>query len=246
MYGGSCTTAYVVGMLDTLKKLKAHDYEMLFAFLANESLIPRGRNSLVKEFLEKTDAGYLLFIDADIGFTGDDVLKLIAADKDIICGLYPKKRIDWGRVNRVAKEGLAKYNIEDLEKISCMYAVNPVSLDETHDEPLSSPVVEINHGGTGFMLIKRSVFNTLSPYVKEYRNITVCDQNGNMPSLIKEFFALDIVGENKYFLSEDYFFCNLWKRYGGKVYADLSIELSHFGTYMFKGSLMVGGANMGN
>jgi hypothetical protein len=120
--------------------------------------------------------------------------------------------------------------------------VDPVDVRDS-DALLTSSIVEIEHGGTGFMLIKRGVFEQLSPLVKEYRVSTLKNAKGDMLPLTKEYFSLDIVGEHKYLLSEDYFFCNLWRNNGGKVYADLSIELVHTGTYEYRGNLLIGGAN---
>ncbi|HRE33323.1 MAG TPA: hypothetical protein PLD88_15215, partial [Candidatus Berkiella sp.] len=40
------------------------------------------------------------------------------------------------------------------------------------------------------------------------------------------------------YLSSDYSFCRLWRNIGGKVYADLSITLSHHGSEDFSGNLM--------
>jgi tripartite-type tricarboxylate transporter receptor subunit TctC len=45
-----------------------------------------------------------MFIDADIGFDGQAVATLMAADKDIACGIYPKKEVDWAKVEQAAKE----------------------------------------------------------------------------------------------------------------------------------------------
>lgn len=241
MYGGMCYGPYAVGLLDTLDKLKDEGYKLNCLFIGNESLITRGRNQLVHQFLNNTNAKYFLFIDSDISFNAQDVLKLIRSDKELICGLYPKKIIDWPRVNRAAKSG-----VQDLEKYAATYVVNTVPLEPEHQEPLTSSIVEIRHGGTGFMMIQRSVFEKLSPHVKEYRVSTHANPDGTMPPLIKEFFALDIVGEDNYLLSEDFFFCELWKKHGGKIYADISINLSHFGSHEYKGDLFLGGANPGN
>lgn len=238
MYGGMCTAPYSVGMLDTLDRLHLKGYKVSYSFLSNESLITRARNTLVHKFLNETNAKYFLFIDADIGFNGNDVLKLIESNKDFVCGLYPKKVVDWDRINRASKQGAT-----DLENYAASYVVNPV--DSYDDKPLETSVVEVKHAGTGFMMIHRSVFEKLSPYVKEYRISTIKNSDGTLLPLMKEFFALDVT-EDKYLLSEDYFFCALWKKYGGKIYADLDIKLSHFGSYEYKGDLYIGGANQGN
>lgn len=241
MYGGMCAAPYAVGVVDTFDALKRAGYGLGFSFLANESLITRARNELVYRFLTQTNAKYFLFIDADIGFSGSDVLKLVNSGKDFICGLYPKKVVDWPRVNNAAKMGLT-----NLEDYAASYVVNPVAFDESHNEPLQDSVVEVQHAGTGFMLVTRDVFEKLAPHVKEYRTSTIKNPDGSMLPKVKEYFALDIVGKDDWLLSEDWFFCNLWKQHGGKIYADLSIKLSHFGSYEYKGNLFVGGANQGN
>jgi hypothetical protein len=235
MYGGACFVPYVTGMLDTLQTFVNNNYTLMFSAIANESLITRARNELVRQFLT-TDAEYLLFIDADIKFLGKDVLKLLQADKDIICGLYPKKVVDWERVDIAAKQGLT-----NLKDYASSYVVNTLVKDL--DKVIESPVIEIKHGGTGFMLIKRHVFDVLAPHVKDYVVSTIPTRGGTQHPKIKEFFATTIEDESDYFMSEDYYFCALWRKHGGKVYADLSIILSHMGTYEYSGNLIRGGCN---
>ena len=46
-----------------------------------------------------------MFIDADIGFDGNAVAQLMAADKDIVCGIYPKKEVDWVAVEKAVASG---------------------------------------------------------------------------------------------------------------------------------------------
>ena len=61
------------------------------------------------------------------------------------------------------------------------------------------------------------------------------------------FFSLDLanffkVGNYKdkegniNYLSEDFYFSALWRDLGGKIFADLTSELSHLGKYSFFGS----------
>ncbi|BCV04787.1 MAG: hypothetical protein CM15mV91_250 [uncultured marine virus] len=49
---------------------------------------------------------HLLFIDADIGFVPENVERLIRANKDIACGIYPRKCIHWNQVRDAIKENL--------------------------------------------------------------------------------------------------------------------------------------------
>jgi hypothetical protein len=236
MYGGMCTYLYTKGILDTLDILTINNTKMYYDFVVNESLITRGRNKLVFNFLN-SDSDYLIFIDADIKFSGSDVLKLISADKDILCGLYPTKVIDWESINTAAKDGCS-----NLENYASSYVIN--TIDGNNKKLQQQDVIEIRHGGTGFMCIHRSVFEKLSPLVEEYRESTLKNKNNEYDSpVIKNFFSLSI-DKGGLYLSEDYHFCELWKSINGKIFADLSIKLGHVGTHVFQGNLNIGGLNI--
>ena len=45
-------------------------------------------------------------------------------------------------------------------------------------------------------------------------------------------------------LSEDYHFCELWRKHGGKVHANPFIKLQHVGTYIFGGDIIKAGGNL--
>ena len=93
MYGGMCTGFYTQSLLMMQQVFGQNNIHSAISFVFNESLIQRARNSLAHAFL-KTDCTHLLFIDADLRFDGAGVYKMIESDKDIICGIYPKKEIE--------------------------------------------------------------------------------------------------------------------------------------------------------
>ena len=43
--------------------------------------------------------------------------------------------------------------------------------------------------------------------------------------------------DTKRYLSEDYAFCRLWQKIGGKIYADIVSGMTHMGNYSFKGNV---------
>ena len=70
-------------------------FDVAVVMLGNDALITRGRSAIVAKFLDNPATTHLLFIDADICFTPEHVLRLLRFDKDFVAGLYPAKIIDW-------------------------------------------------------------------------------------------------------------------------------------------------------
>lgn len=237
MYGGMCTGAYVAGLLATQRKMQELGVNMAWAQLTNESLITRGRNDLVRIFLEK-EMDYLMFIDADISFDGDAVAQLMSADRDIACGIYPKKEVNWGNVRKAVAGGHT-----DLEDFTGAFVFNMLGSNDAHTD--EHGMIEVRHGGTGFMLIKRNVFLTLSPHVPIYRtSSTVNPETGEYDKpLTHEFFATSIDKDGT-LLSEDYHFCELWREHGGAIHANPFIKLQHVGTYTYGGDLIKAGGKL--
>lgn len=231
MYGGQCTGFFTQScvQLPTLAKEKGIDVS--FSFLFNESLIQRGRNLLTHQFMNST-ATHLMFIDADIRFNPHDIFSMLDADQDIICGLYPKKEINWYSVHQAAAQGVP---FNQLTHYTGSMVVNLIG---TSNEPMTVPVnqpCEIAAGGTGFMLIKRHVMEGLKDKVPTYKN-DVSSADGTLKQdRIHEFFPVFIDKEEDRLLSEDYAFCKLARNNGYKVHGAPWVRLGHFGSYLFEG-----------
>ena len=126
-YGGQCLGLYAKSCLDLQATCIQYGIECRFSFIFNESLITRARNYLVDEFL-RSDCTHLLFIDADICFNPQDVLALLALDKDISGGPYPKKSINWTNIVNAVKRNVdnEKFNAGDLDQVTGDFVFNPV------------------------------------------------------------------------------------------------------------------------
>ena len=233
MYGGQCTGFYAQSLIQLNNLIKNSGNDCIMSFMFNESLITRARNALAHNFL-KTDCSHLMFIDADIRFNPADIPPMIEADKDIICGVYPKKEINWHGVKAALERGVS---VDELKHHTGSFVVNLVEYSGSVTVPINQPV-EIWNGGTGFMLIKRQVFEQLADKVPSYIN-DVTDLSGSIKAdEIKEYFATSIEDGTRRLLSEDYHFCNVWRQNGGKVWAAPWAQLSHIGTYCFEGQLL--------
>ena len=200
----------------------------------SDSLINRARNNLVAKFMGNPNYTHLMFIDVDLQFDKQSILKLLWHDKDVMTASYPIKEVNWERV----KEGAQK----DLEPSKLMeygsrYVVHLVKPGETTLN-VDGGAVEAYEAGTGFMLIKRQVFEKM---FKKYKKLKYKDDTGALTGEEKEnAYALfnSYVDEDGRFLSEDYGFCRYWQKIGGKVWVDPGLDLNHFGRIKYSGKMM--------
>ena len=233
MYGGMCTGFFTQSLITATKVLSDNNIDLSVSFLFNESLIQRGRNLLAHQFMQNEAATHLMFIDADIKFNPADIVHMLRADKDIICGIYPKKEINWHTVEQAVKEGVP---VDQLKNKTGSMVVNLVGYEGQVTVPANEPL-EIWNGGTGFMLIKKEVLVTMKEQLPAYRN-DVKVLSGEITDWITEYFACAIEPGVQRLLSEDYYFCWKAREMGIKIYAAPWVNLGHFGSYLFEGGLL--------
>jgi hypothetical protein len=236
MYGGMAHGMYVKSCLDLQSVCNSYGIEVRFSFIFNESLITRARNYLADEFLRAEKFTHLLFIDSDIEFDPRDVIALLALEKEIIGGPYPKKSIKWGSVIQAIKRN-PDISPGELEKVTGDYVFNAVA--GTSQFSVGEPL-EVMEIGTGYMLIKREVFEKFKEAYpeKSYKPDHVGQQNFDGTRYIHAFFDthIDAGGSDRY-LSEDYMFCQWWRKIGGQVWLCPWMKTHHIGTYSFTGDM---------
>jgi len=241
MYGGMAHGMYVKSCLDLQAVMTRYGVETKFSFLFNESLITRARNYLVDEFL-RSDCTHLLFIDSDIHYNPQDVIALMALDKDVIGGPYPKKSINWGAVASAARKH-PDMEPKELETLVGEYVFNVVK--GTSQFSVTEPL-EVMEIGTGFMMVKRDVFKKMEeayPTIR-YKPDHVGQANFDGTRYIHAYFDTVIDtkdsitgGGSERYLSEDYMFCQMWRKIGGEIYLCPWMKTQHIGTYAFTGNM---------
>jgi hypothetical protein len=242
MYGGVNCGLYMKSCLDLQGLCNQYGIPIKFSFLFNESLITRARNYLVDEFIHRSDCTHMLFLDADVAFNAQDVIAMLALDKDVVGAPYPKKAIKWTSIKKAILKN-PDIELSVLEKLAGDFVFNPVKGTEQFSvsEPLS--VLEI---GTGFMMIKRNVFEKMTdayPNIK-YKPDHVGQANFDGTRYIHAFFDTVIDSTNSItgggsdrYLSEDYMFCQMWRKIGGEIFLCPWMRTSHIGTYHFQGDM---------
>jgi hypothetical protein len=203
-YGGQLTESTFMSFIKWANVARQLGIDWTVETMTNESLISRARNTLTAKFLHTKESTHLMFIDADIGWEPWHLLVMLNAQKDVIGGLYPMK------------------------SLPIKWCVNGIPDAEQNDP---SGLIEVTKTGTGFLLIKRDVFDKLNahPAVKSFTNDIGLDPVLNI--YMKTYFDT-AVRENRYY-SEDWTFCENWRDIGGQVWVDKRVLLKHTGTYVF-------------
>lgn len=237
-YGNQMLRGYFHSVLKLQDLCRAHNIDLEISTIGNESLITRARNYFVSLLLSEPKYTHLLFIDSDITFDPNSVIRMVQADKDVVAGAYPKKSVNWEKVRELAAN--PSIATEFLEPMAHDYALNVLTRNDMGSVsiPIVNGFMKVSYVATGFVLIKRHVFDTMvkvHPEWKYVNDVSGYDTGKNKDCFYSCFDCI-IDPDTKRYLSEDYAFCNRWLALGGEIWLDLLCNLNHTGSYDFKGS----------
>ena len=248
-YGGVCYTSYTRSIMNTVEKLKQYNIDIHVEFCNSDSLVSRARNNLIAKAMSNPKTTHIMFIDADITWNPDDIIKLLISNKDLCGGVYPLKKYNWDRLIESSSgekdtEVLSKWidkkdrsifknMISDKDYIQhqmLSYNLNYVE----NKVVIKDNMTEVRHIATGFMMMKRNVIHRMAdgfPYTKYTDDIGFL--NGDENDFAYALFDCGV--ENNHYLSEDWMFCERWRKLGGSIYVDVTINLIHTGTEQYNG-----------
>lgn len=235
-YGGMTTTIFTKSFGELCSTLTAYGVGFKTHFLMNESLIQRARNYCADEFL-RSGCSHMLFIDADISFDANDVITMLAmmddeSPYDILGGPYAKKTLTSEKLILAVNKGLCDEDPNELEKYVGDFVFNPV--EGTTSIQLGEPA-EVSELGTGFMMIKRKVFEEMikaypeKAYLPDHVRTEAFDGSRE----IYAFFDCPIDPVSRRYLSEDYHFCQAARKIGLKCWLAPWFKILHQGSYIF-------------
>lgn len=231
-YNGNVSTEFMLSMMNFQQYLIKNKYEATFYPITFESLISRARNASASLFLE-SNMEYLFFVDTDISFSPLDFEKLVKSGKEVCGGIYPKKYLNREKLKYISKNETDNVVLDHIEELSTDFS------SEISNKIVNSTLpeyVEIDNVATGFLLIKKSAFLKIVnkfPDIEYYNDI---DGYGDNKVKFYNFFNVG-VNENKKYLSEDYGFCDLYKKSGGEMYVSTNTNLTHIGRKSYTGNV---------
>lgn len=208
MLGTPCHSAKVcvdhhVSVLQAVAVLIKHNVDYVLDFNVGAS-IDYARSTMASAFL-KTDCTHLLFIDDDIAFAPDLIVRLLMENVDIVAVPYRRKTRD------------VKYNLR-----------HDVRVKKMPDRPY---MIGVENIATGMMMIRRNVFERLESKVPEI----ILNSQGEKARLFFRHELVDdeIMGGISY-MSEDYYFCKICRENGYEIWAYIDEPLAHIGPYAYE------------
>jgi hypothetical protein len=228
-FGGQISAVYALSLLRLQRRLHGYrDCSLKVLMKDGDALITRARASLLSQFLDDRAATHLLFIDADIGFEPEQILRLIECGADMCAAVYPIKRIDWQRM-KTALSGA-----EPNPAASLHYAFE---VEDPNAVVANSGFIKVRYAGTGFLMIRRLALERMCAHYPQLRYKR--DHSIDAETASDNRFALFecMIAEDGTYLSEDFAFCRRWTDMGGEIWADLNSRLHHIGPMTFCGDL---------
>jgi hypothetical protein len=229
-FGGQISVHYAASLFKLQKQLRSYKgINLKILFKDGDALITRARASLISQFLDDSSATHLLFVDADIGFEPEQVLRLIECGADMCAAIYPIKRIDWDKV---------KSSIETARPNPAAASLRYVfEVDDPKAVIEKSGFVRVRYAGTGFLMIRRGAIEQMCARYPQLQYKS--DHSVDAATASDNRFALFecMIAEDGTYLSEDFAFCKRWIDTGGEIWADLNSRLNHVGQMTFCGDL---------
>jgi hypothetical protein len=206
-YGGNVSEPTMTSLLRFILMAQQVGLNWSLDTMVNESLVTRARNNLMAKMMTNASATHFMFIDADIRFQPESILQMMACDKDVIGGLYPKKALPVNYVINLKRETKVQGDIFTVDTM-----------------------------GTGFLMFKKHVYETLCKAHPETKYVDDVGLGKQYEPTMYSIFDVAI-DEKGHYLSEDWLFCRRWSALGGEIWAHGKVLLNHIGHYEFVGDL---------
>jgi hypothetical protein len=229
-FAGQISVLYATSLFKLQKLLRRYkDFNLKNLFKDGDALITRARASLISQFLDDPDATHLLFIDADIGFEPEQVLRLVQCGAEMCAAIYPVKRIDWNKLKTTSAAARANPAAAGMQYV--------FEVEDPNAVIAQAGFVKVRYAGTGFLMIRRAALERMCQRYPQLRYKR--DHSTDAASDSDNRFALFecMIGDDGTYLSEDFAFCKRWTDIGGEIWADLDSRLTHIGPMAFRGEL---------
>jgi hypothetical protein len=232
-FGGQVSSIYASSIFHLQSAVRSKSNMKLKIELRDgDALITRARANLMTLFLDDPTTTHFLFVDADIGFTPDQVFRLIESGADVVAGIYPIKRVNWDKARRAIDS-----KRPDVASAALDYVLE---INDPDHVAVVNGFTRVRYAGTGFLMIRRHVFEKMCAHPDyaplQFLREHSLDALAGSPNRFALFECM-IDPDSGTYLSEDFAFCKRWTDIGGEIWADLQSHLDHVGPSVFHGDI---------
>ena len=212
------------GLMELQRDCGKNGIPFKWKIIHGSSVLPDARNIVCKQFLE-SGYSHLFMVDADIAFSGFDVLRAVATGKDVVGLPCAKRTADF----ELAVEVMRKFpEIPAKNLAAYIGGVNFMPLDE-NTKPDLDMTLRVKHIGTGAMIISReSMLKFAKEYPDRYYHNTITGDR------LVEYFRFWTNPETKEQWGEDYGFCQDMRGIGIEVHALIDAKTVHYGSFGYE------------
>jgi glycosyltransferase involved in cell wall biosynthesis len=215
---GLATVGYVQSLVPTIVRLGQDGYDIHLKMQGTESLINRARNTDATYAL-KNGFDKILFIDADMVFTYENVIRLLTSKREIVGGTYPLKTFPLTlNFNPLPEHG----DLFGTDRQQDNYLAWVEKYADDNGE------AEVMHLPTGFLLVDTKVLAKLTYSVPWYQSF---NPDVKTTDVFYDFFPTTVV-ENQ-LRSEDWGFCEVARAAGFPLYLQTRAVNAHVGTFTY-------------
>jgi hypothetical protein len=229
-FGGQISVQYAASLLKLQARLRSYSgVNLKVRFKEGDALITRARASLISQFLDDADATHLLFVDADIGFEPEQVLRLVQCGAEVVLRFIRSSGSIGPKSNQPSRRRVPIRRLRRCHTSSKATIRMAVTAQ--------SGFVKVRYAGTGFLMIRRAALERMCASYPRLRYKRDHSLDAAVES--EKRFALfeSMIAEDGTYLSEDFAFCKRWSDIGGEIWADLNSRLNHVGQIAFCGDL---------
>jgi len=197
-YNGMVHTDYVHSLLS----FKQHGINFGFLSIGGESLITRGRNTILAHFHHAKEFSHLLFLDGDVYMEGADLQRMVSANKDVIGAPVALKTM---------KDNKPVFNING-------------NLGQ------EDGLLKVSQLGTAVMMLSRHAVDKLVEDALENNDNYLANPYAEGIGDAEEIYDVFKVGvKNGSYLSEDFWACSTLLNLGFDIFVDLHTKTRHHG-----------------
>lgn len=241
-YEGNLHMQYMKSYLETVDLFKEFHIPVILEQVSYIDSSCKAKNNLIAKGMNKEHITHFMFIHPSTSWDPVDIIKLLLADKYIVGGICPLKKLDFDILSNDPqklnnwKDTANKYQIKT--PYSTIIQNNILKYDVSllnNNIEIKNGISKVKYNSSNFLLCKRIALEKMQSAFPKSKYI---DSTGTLSKEEqKHAYALFETGIiNNVHYGEDVIFCERWNNMNGSIWANISINIHQKASHNYEGS----------